>query len=49
VPTSGRYYLYFDFQVDSQVHSAAFVVDADTEPTPEADAASESESEGHGH
>jgi hypothetical protein len=28
VPTAGRYFLYFDFQVDGQVHSAAFVVDA---------------------
>jgi hypothetical protein len=28
VPTAGRYFLYFDFQVEGQVHSAAFVVDA---------------------
>lgn len=28
VPTSGRYLLYFDFQVDGRVHTAAFVVDA---------------------
>lgn len=28
VPTAGRYFLYFDFQVDGQVHSAPFVVDA---------------------
>ncbi len=26
-PTPGRYYLYFDFQVDGQVHSARFVLD----------------------
>ena len=26
-PTQGRYYLYFDFQVDGQVHSARFVLD----------------------
>ena len=26
-PTAGRYLLYLDFQVDGQVHSAAFVVD----------------------
>ncbi|MHA7224350.1 heavy-metal-associated domain-containing protein [Arthrobacter sp. RHLT1-20] len=25
-PTPGRYYLYFDFQVDGQVHSAGFVL-----------------------
>lgn len=31
-PTPGRYYLYFDFQVDGQVHSAKFVVDADFTP-----------------
>ncbi|MFG3338300.1 heavy-metal-associated domain-containing protein [Glycomyces sp. NPDC048151] len=34
VPTAGRYFLYFDFQVAGQVHSAAFVVDA-TEGTSE--------------
>ena len=27
-PTPGRYLLYLDFQVDGQVHTAAFVVDA---------------------
>lgn len=26
-PTPGRYYFYFDFQVDGQVHSARFVLD----------------------
>ncbi len=29
-PTTGRYLLYFDFQVDGQVHTAAFVVDVAT-------------------
>lgn len=28
-PTAGRYLLYLDFQVDGQVHTAPFVVDAD--------------------
>lgn len=27
-PTSGRYYLYFDFQVEEKVHSAGFVLDS---------------------
>ncbi|GGF40529.1 hypothetical protein GCM10010922_14930 [Microbacterium sorbitolivorans] len=27
-PTAGRYLLYLDFQVDGQVHTASFVVDA---------------------
>nr|WP_205834528.1 heavy-metal-associated domain-containing protein [Arthrobacter sp. SF27] len=26
-PTPGPYYLYFDFQIDGQVHTAAFIVD----------------------
>ncbi|SFR57606.1 hypothetical protein SAMN04488591_2126 [Microbacterium azadirachtae] len=30
VPTAGRYLLYFDFQVDGVVHTAAFVRDATT-------------------
>ena len=30
VPTGGRYLLYFDFQVDGAVHTAAFVLDAKT-------------------
>jgi len=30
VPTAGRYLLYFDFQVDGAVHTAAFVLDAKT-------------------
>ncbi|WP_017197917.1 hypothetical protein [Arthrobacter sp. M2012083] len=40
-PTPGRYYLYFDFQVDGKVHTAQFTVDttgsprAATAPTPD--------------
>lgn len=45
-PTPGRYYLYFDFQVDGQVHTAQFALDttgaADTRPSAGATA------EGHG-
>lgn len=29
-PTSGRYYLYFDFQIDGQVHTARFALDTIT-------------------
>ncbi|WP_205324583.1 hypothetical protein [Glycomyces sp. YM15] len=43
VPTEGRYFLYFDFQVAGQVHSAAFVVETtenagshETDPSGEA-------------
>ncbi|MDQ0923413.1 hypothetical protein QF038_001921 [Pseudarthrobacter sp. W1I19] len=39
-PTPGRYYLYFDFQVDGQVHSAGFVLDT-TGSAPAPAAASE--------
>ncbi|MEU5154736.1 heavy-metal-associated domain-containing protein [Glycomyces sp. NPDC021274] len=59
VPTDGRYFLYFDFQVAGQVHSAAFVVDttesanggAEADPsegTTEAPAEEPSESGEHG-
>ena len=41
-PTAGRYFLYLDFQVDGQVHTAEFVVDA----APGDDAA---ESDGDSH
>ncbi|WP_307725510.1 heavy-metal-associated domain-containing protein [Kocuria turfanensis] len=45
-PTPGRYYLYFDFQVDGQVHTAQFTLDttgaADTRTSADAT------SEGHG-
>ncbi|MBO3734525.1 hypothetical protein [Glycomyces niveus] len=61
VPTAGRYYLYFDFQVEGRVHSAAFVVDTagetpdavPTEPAEDDAAPTEPESthedDGHGH
>ncbi|MDN3242003.1 heavy-metal-associated domain-containing protein [Glycomyces tritici] len=59
VPTAGRYFLYFDFQVAGQVHSAAFVVDTaesagggqESEPsegTTEAPTEEPSESDDHG-
>lgn len=45
-PTAGRYLLYLDFQVDGQVHTAEFVIDADHgAPTTGAD--EESHEEGH--
>lgn len=28
-PTAGRYYLYLDFQIDGEVHTAQFIVEAD--------------------
>src|SRR5690625_2809848 len=28
-PTAGRYFLYLDFQIDGQVHTAQFVVEAE--------------------
>lgn len=43
-PTAGRYLLYLDFQVDGQVHTAQFVLDA---AAPE-DAASNDTGEDHG-
>lgn len=44
VPTAGRYFLYFDFQVEGQVHSAAFVVDAvESESVQETETGEESE------
>lgn len=47
-PTAGRYLLYLDFQVDGQVHTAEFVVDAGygTDGTDPADTHSDTE---HGH
>jgi hypothetical protein len=45
VPTAGRYFLYFDFQVDGQVHSAAFVVEA---AEGAADGGHETDDGGHG-
>ena len=41
-PTAGRYFLYLDFQVDGQVHTAEFVVDA-----AQGDAAAESDGDSH--
>lgn len=38
-PTPGRYLLYFDFQVDDEVHTASFVVTAGDEGAPAAPAA----------
>lgn len=50
-PTAGRYLLYLDFQVDGQVHTATFVLDAagpeSTESTP-ADSESGNHKGGHG-
>lgn len=34
MPTPGRYLLYLDFQVEGQVHTAAFVVDTDNTASP---------------
>ncbi|GGM59380.1 heavy-metal-associated domain-containing protein [Microbacterium saperdae] len=41
-PTAGRYFLYLDFQVDGQVHTAEFVVDA-----AQGDDAAESDGDAH--
>ncbi|HWS49642.1 MAG TPA: heavy-metal-associated domain-containing protein [Microbacterium sp.] len=41
-PTAGRYLLYLDFQIDGEVHTASFVLDAS-----HGDAASGDESESH--
>lgn len=47
VPTAGRYLLYLDFQVDGQVHTAEFVLDAGTGA---ANSPDHDEDEGaHGH
>lgn len=45
-PTSGRYLLYFDFQVDGAVHSAAFVLPADAAPGQQP---AQNPDESHGH
>lgn len=34
-PTPGRYLLYFDFQIDDEIHSASFVVSTDAAPDSE--------------
>lgn len=44
-PTAGRYLLYLDFQVDGQVHTAQFVLDAAHGDI--TDSPSESHTEGH--
>ena len=36
-PTPGRYLLYFDFQVDGEVHTASFVVTTDGAAEPDGD------------
>ena len=43
-PTAGRYLLYLDFQVDGEVHTAPFVLDADAGAT----AGTDTEDEDHG-
>lgn len=43
-PTAGRYLLYFDFQVDDEVHTASFVVDT---ATGEATESADHDDEGH--
>ncbi len=45
VPTAGRYLLYLDFQIDGQVHTAQFVVDAVHSDATQTD--EESHSDGH--
>lgn len=45
-PTAGRYLLYLDFQVDGQVHTAEFVLDA-TRGSVKADSGTESHNEDH--
>ena len=45
-PTAGRYYLYLDFQIDGEVHTAQFVVEADQSDGAE-DEASDAHPDGH--
>lgn len=45
-PSSGRYLLYFDFQVDGVVHTAAFVLPAEGASAPQA---APTQGESHGH
>lgn len=53
-PTPGRYYLYFDFQVEGQVHTARFTADATeldpaaTTPTEKTPADGSTADDGHG-
>jgi hypothetical protein len=48
-PTPGRYYLYFDFQVDGQVHSARFVLDTtgSAQTTHDSSTGADSNADGH--
>jgi hypothetical protein len=52
-PTAGRYLLYLDFQVDGQVHTAQFVLDAtapaDSEDATDAPAGTDGDAEHDGH
>lgn len=53
-PTPGRYLLYLDFQVDGEVHTAEFVLDAehsegDASSAPAEDHSDQEEEEGHDH
>ena len=47
VPTTGRYLLYLDFQVDGQVHTAEFVLDAGNTGTGSATPAGPHSGDGH--
>jgi hypothetical protein len=47
-PTAGRYLMYLDFQIDGQVHTAPFVLDASSSAT-EDTGAGEHDDEPHGH
>ena len=42
-PTAGRYLLYFDFQVDGEVHSASFVLSTSGEATAATEAPAETD------
>ncbi|MEV8252308.1 heavy-metal-associated domain-containing protein [Microbacterium sp. NPDC076768] len=48
-PTAGRYLLYLDFQVDGQVHTAAFVLDAASPAAGAEDESDTSDDEHSGH
>ncbi|MBN8424372.1 heavy-metal-associated domain-containing protein [Microbacterium esteraromaticum] len=46
-PTPGRYLLYLDFQVDGQVHTAQFVLEATATASGQADTEDDAEHDGH--
>ncbi|AVL96139.1 MULTISPECIES: hypothetical protein [Microbacterium] len=46
-PTTGRYLLYLDFQVDGQVHTAQFVLEATPATGDQADTEDDAEHDGH--